>query len=164
MVTILQYGDIHSAVGTAEILPPEASLFSSSSGSPDHRPASASGFPEGLPHRGSGRRRSGNSSPTAPPSSGRPALHPPGSSSAWKRWAGRFQRGPDLADAHPPLLKHLEKLHPVGIGQRLHDLDEFLHGLSPYIPDRNIVAEDPLVKKKLSTYSLTAPGLQVSSI
>jgi hypothetical protein len=57
--------------------------------------------------------------------------------------------GLDLADTHHPLLKHLEKPHPVGVGQRLHDLDEFFHGLFAILLVGNIVIASGLVKKIL---------------
>ena len=59
---------------------------------------------------------------------------------------GDPKRGLDLTNAHHSLLKHLQKLHPVGIGQRLHDLDEFLHGISLILLIWNIVTVADLVK------------------
>ncbi|MBU3931179.1 MAG: hypothetical protein KKF01_01855, partial [Proteobacteria bacterium] len=50
-------------------------------------------------------------------------------------------------------LKHLEELHPVGIGKRLHDLDEFLHGLSPYIAIWLYTAETEHSQGNISKYS-----------
>ena len=47
---------------------------------------------------------------------------------------GDLKGFPHLADAHGLVLKHLDDLDPVWIGESLHHLDKILHSPTHHIP------------------------------